>query len=458
MDRAILHASCVGILMVGLSVCAARADRVHLHDGSALDGLIVEQTPTHLVIATTEAGVVLPRRILRMDVERVVWGAEPVPAERIISTEEELARRRRIAELTGTGQAYFDFGAWCADKKLHTEAAAALEIAAQADPKLAEQALLLAVSSLVAEDHIERAKHVLTELVRANPSNLRAALELGRLEADNASRVARQVSLALERFQRGEYTRSISTLVRLANLKDPAILADAASQVRTHTGMSIPELIAECRFRTTCMTCSKKLRTGLVSCPTCKGRGSLTHARGRDASADPICTTCRGFTYIICPTCGGAGHDFGDIGTVEREAMLARLRAEVDRGWLRDVKPWLDPETELSASAAEGILLACRRLRYFLGYFEAHTDRLGSEPETLMHSRMTTLDALIERVNEVYAGRRLESAITSDRIELDRLLFEDEAILREIVGEPSGATRREPPADEPRTTVSPPKR
>jgi len=457
-------------LVVALSLGigdSVRADQVWLRDGAVREGIIIEDAEGHIVIEVTRDGVTRAERIPRAKVQRVVWGTVPSTDALLKPPKtpaDELAERARIAELTGTARAHYDFAAWCAEKKHHAEAVEAFETSAKMDAALAADALYRAVLSLVELEQIERAKGLLVELVRNNPRNHTAAIQLGRLEADNAARVATLVSLAVERFNKGEHAASVSTLVRLANIKDPTQVADAARRLRSLTGLSIAEFIVENRFGAGCPTCSKALRTGLVNCPQCKGTGMMSP--DREARADSgvraaapdgrlvgnggmPCKTCRGFTYIICPRCGGVGRDFGVIGLAERDVMRARLESEVEKAWGHLVEPLLTGKKELIAPLAEDILLGAKRLQYFLDALETQVAREDEDWLGAIRERRKVVGDLVDRAEAVYADRTLERLAEADRIQLEKLLLDDDTLVSEITGRAVSPSEPAPAPDQP---------
>ena len=437
----------------------SQADQIRLHDGSVRAGTIVAESPTHIVIEIKSRGIASLQSIARSAIAEVVEAPVIPFVPRVRPGPAELARRQEAAVLDGTGPAFYELGVWSADNGWDEAAIPAFETAAQLDASLAADARFRTARSLVAIDEVGRAKQVLIKLVRANPDHHAAARELGMLEVDRAERLTRRVGLAVERFRKGEHAQSILTLVGLAAAKDAAHVAQVERRVRSLTGLSIAELIVENRFSAGCTTCRKEkdLRDGLVNCPTCKGRGRVYGANesaggmpggmGTSSTVD-LCRTCRGFTYILCPTCNGAALQFGDVGTVERDAMVARLWTEIEQAWEGDLQPLLAGQRPLIAPLVEDSLLACRKLSYLLDALASLGDRIDAARRVEIERRREVLDRVLVPAEALYAERSLAVFEAGDRTQLERVLLNEDSLIREIVGEitpPPAGTPGPPP-------------
>jgi hypothetical protein len=306
----------------------------------------------------------------------------------------------------------------------------------------------------MARVHVEQgrpdlARQALETLQREFPADPMITAMLTELD-EKAEEVARDlVGLAVDRFRRQRHNDSIAILNRLQRIRDPKVFERANDRCQHVLGWSVARLLATNRLNRRCMHCGRRFRDGLITCPICKGKsffekseqvveivepkpGQPSRKRIFTRTVRKPCGHCKGFGYVLCPHCQGAGRDFGEVGDLERPVFVSLLRPEVDRLATR-LGRQLDDIRLVSRPTSEVVLLEGRRLEYFLGHMLVLDTEIKGDPLQRYIRLRDRLGDLLRETASQYRLRALDDAREYDAIKLERWILEQGILLPDAV-------------------------
>ena len=430
------------LLAAGLpTVCG---DVIYLKDGTVREGEIIRRDPEgqFLILKVDQQGITATMRI---DIEDILRMDEGRTRAEILTDEYE--NRLRHAEAEQSPALFESLGRWCQRNRLYEKAIEALNRVGELDDTRALSAGVGIARVRIDQGRPDLARHALEALRIGHPQDPLITAMLADLD-DQAKKVAADmIALAVDRFRQGRYGDSIAILNRLQRIRDPKVFEQANAESHRELGWTVAELLATNRVHRRCPHCSPQLRAGLVICPTCKGKcffekneqvaeliegkaGQPSRKRIYTRTVKKPCPQCRGFGYILCPHCQGAGRDFGDIGDLERPYFVTMLREEVDALEHR-LEEQLTEKVKVLKVNCEPTLLKARRLEYFLGHlFMLDAQLKGTTLQKYVRLREKN-GRLIREADSNHRRRTLADAERYDAILLERFIIEQGILLPE---------------------------
>lgn len=326
----------LAVLVLPALVFAGPQVTIETLDGTTYRGEIVKETKSAIVLAikrgTITGNVRIPRNQIKGDKPKLATPpAAEVYAKRLaqVRTLKGAQRADALQELAK-------------EIELQSDPALAAELydeAGTSDPARRDQTDVEAARAYIAADREVDAERVLRKALERNPKNAQARAAVRSLEKAFETKAQDLLEPGIEAFLANQPRTALRKLVDAVDALPASVLEEASQRIQDKTGMTLAQIMVDCRLRAVCKTCEG---AGVSDCPLSKGTTNYRCRFGRRVHFGRIervgrtkfnlwerCTRCNGLGRMNCKPCMGLGMHLSKPSAYEREELVKALRGEL---------------------------------------------------------------------------------------------------------------------------------